>query len=121
MPDPDRPPTILGPHGEGYCRHCHFVVGLGEDGLLDPHSRGHGNGQECKGSRTRPPKLTPYASRKVAFKTKAELVQCPMCKRYVPLLSDGRMNGHTVSAANISYCKGGFNYPSFRDHEGERG
>lgn len=121
-PPERRPPTILSEYGEGYCRHCIFVVGLGPDGMLLTHARSSQMApRECKGSQTRPPARTPITSRKVAFRTKAELVQCPVCKRQVPLLSDGRMNGHAESPANIKYCAGGYNYPSFRNHEGERG
>lgn len=119
MSTTSRPPSILSEFGEGYCRHCIFVVGLDQDGMLLAHTRGHGGTQVCKGSVTRPPKLTPYASKKAAFRTKAEMVQCPVCRRQVPLLVDGRMGSH--AGLSTTYCKGGYNYPSFRDHEGERG
>jgi len=71
----------LSPHGEGYCRWCFFVVGLDHDGLLTAHER---NGlyeapKTCKGSGTRPPKVTPYASRKAAFLTRSPREWCPTC------------------------------------------
>lgn len=64
----DRPPTILSPHGEGYCRWCQFVVGLGSSGLLAPHVRGKNGDRWCPGSDTTPPKVTPYSSRKAMFR-----------------------------------------------------
>ena len=87
--EPDPPHTgvrPLSPYGEGYCRWCWFTVGLDCSGLLDGHSRGlaeYGQRKPCPGSLTRPPKRTPYSSRKAAFKVKAEEVWCPGCKSTV--------------------------------------
>lgn len=112
----------LGPYGEGYCRVCHFIIGLTANGLIERHTRG---GQfaptECKGGFKKAPKLIPTTSKLAAFKTKAGLVLCPVCTQMVPLLADGRMNGHVVAAGPPTYCKGGYNFPNFRDHGGERG
>jgi len=77
----------LSPHGEGYCRWCFFVVGLTDRGLLEAHTRGivsYGAAKTCPGTDTRPPKNTPYASRKAAFKQTAPKAWCPVCKRFVP-------------------------------------
>lgn len=72
----------LSPYGEGYCRWCFFVVGLGPGSLLDQHFRGM---KECPGSGTRPPEVTPYASRKAAFRVKAADAWCPGCGQKVPV------------------------------------
>lgn len=120
MDDPPRPPSILSEHGEGYCRYCVFVVGLDPAGMLARHWRGQ-TATECKGSGTRPPARTPLVSRKAMFRVTAKRVDCPTCKRSVPLLADGRMNGHTISASSMRYCPGGYNFPNYRDHSGERG
>lgn len=119
-PDPEhsglRP---LGPYGEGYCRVCHFIIGLTANGLIERHTRG---GQfaptECKGSFKKAPKLIPTTSKLAAFKTKAGLVLCPVCAQTVPLLADGRMNGHVVAAGPPKHCKGGFSFPDSRDERG---
>lgn len=82
----DRPPTILSPHGEGYCRWCQFTVGLTPHGLLERHYRGKysdGVGAMCKGSDTVPPKLTPYSSRKAAFRVVPKTARCPGCVQEV--------------------------------------
>ena len=84
-PEP-RPPTILGEYGEGYCRHCHFTVGLDRGGLLNRHVRGQSpGGPACDGSHTTPPKITPYRSRLAAFRTTADTVVCPSCGQTVDL------------------------------------
>lgn len=81
-----RKPTILGPYGEGYCRFCCFVVGLGPDGRLDNHRRGQIPGAAlCDGSGVIPPKATPYASRKAMFRVTSDKVDCPGCAQKVPL------------------------------------
>lgn len=81
---------ILGPYGEGYCRHCHFVVALWRDGTLIHHTRGPGGygtpPAECKGSGRRPAKRTPVTSRKAAFRLKAHQGQCPVCDRTVDVV-----------------------------------
>ena len=113
-------------YGEGYCRWCHFVVGLDHYGLLVRHFRG-GSGDElrgprgCKGSGTKPPKVTPYMSRKAMFKTVGRKERCHVCNREVPLLPDGRMTSHTPDPYRPTWhCKGGYQVPG-RDHGGERG
>lgn len=122
-PEPDhsglRP---LSPWGEGYCRYCHFVVGLTYDGQLAGHNRGAQlqSNSACKGGGTRPPKVTPYASRKAAFTTKSEKVDCHVCGRGVYLLADGRMSAHTSSTSSLARCSGGYHLPQ-RDHANERG
>lgn len=91
MTDPPapRPATILGEHGEGYCRHCHFVEALDHNGLITEHRRGIGNVAQdrCKGSGRRPPKLTPYASRLAAFRTTMETALCRYCDQYQSVMS----------------------------------
>lgn len=82
---PHRGPSILSEYGEGYCRWCQFIVGLSGDGLIMAHSRNTMiSPRECKGSRTRPPKLTPYTSRKAAFKLRSQLAWCPQCRQWAP-------------------------------------
>lgn len=121
-PTGDRPPSILGPYGEGYCRVCKFIEPLDPAGLIEAHSRGQMiSPHECKGSGGRPAKVTPRESRLVAFKTKSEKVQCPVCKRTVNLLNDGRMTQHTPQYSVTSPCKGSYNFPTFRDYGNERG
>lgn len=90
-PDPDhtglRP---LGPHGEGYCRVCCFVIGLTARGLLEEHQRGavdaYGSPQNCKGSSKPPAKVTPYASRKAAFRYTPNKAWCPECRQDAPIM-----------------------------------
>lgn len=82
-PPPERrPETILGVYGEGYCRHCHFIEALDENGLIITHGRGLGNFVQptCKGSGKRPPKLTPYRSALAAFRVTAPTATCPVCQ-----------------------------------------
>lgn len=85
-----RPPTILGPFGEGYCRHCRFIEGLTEDGLINEHQRGMSQQWEtpksCPGSLTVPPKLTPYSSKKSAFRSWATTGECPECRRRMEVM-----------------------------------
>lgn len=113
-PAPDggaRRPTILSPYGEGYCRWCLFVVGLGPDGKLDWHQRGNADPYnapaECKGSGTRPPKVTPYASEKARFVTKSPVAWCESCKQYVPVArkSGGMVYTRHLEANRIKVCK----------------
>lgn len=76
----------LSPYGEGYCKACQFVIGLDCDGRVAQHWRGaHGlmTSRECKGSGWKPPKVTPYSSRKAAFTANAPDVRCPECERVV--------------------------------------
>lgn len=87
--DSDRPPTILSEYGEGYCRVCHFVIGLTWQGVLGPHIRGAhglhlGDVGECKGSYKVPPKVTPCSSAKAMFRVTPTMAWCPDCKADVP-------------------------------------
>jgi hypothetical protein len=86
-----RPATILSPYGEGYCRQCRFIVGLGPTGLLDYHSRGnvYGPPTVCDGGGRRPAKVTPYMSRKSVFKVRIPDDYCPGCKQVVPTTTHG--------------------------------
>jgi hypothetical protein len=83
-------PTILSPYGEGYCRYCRFIIGLGPDGLLERHFRGRHSrdrfGDElkaCKGSDRRPAPASrvPYWARKSRFRYEAPVARCPKCKQ----------------------------------------
>lgn len=86
-----RPATILSPYGEGYCRQCRFILGLGPDGRLDHHSRGNVYGQPtvCEGGGRLPAKVTPYASRKSAFRVRIPDDYCPGCKQVVATTTHG--------------------------------
>lgn len=113
----------LSPWGEGYCRHCCFVVGLTYDGQLAEHTRGAQlmDPKPCKGTGARPPKITPYASRKAAFRAVARKEQCHLCKRDVVLLADGRLSAHSRDPYRLTdTCAGGYRFPE-RDHANERG
>jgi hypothetical protein len=92
-----RPATILSPYGEGYCRQCRFIIGLGPTGLLDYHSRGnvYGPPTVCDGGGRRPAKVTPYMSRKSVFKVRIPDDYCPGCKQVVATTTHG---GQTVYA-----------------------
>lgn len=82
----NRPPSILSPHGEGYCSHCRFVIGLDKFGLMDGHSRGAngaGEGKPCPGSARRPAGRTPYASRLSMFRVTSPDTWCPECRQSV--------------------------------------
>lgn len=111
-PDP-RPPTILSDHGDGYCRVCHFIVGLDANGLLLPHVRGaHGLAARygeinpaCKGGDRPPPKLTPFTSRLAAFSTKPRQDQCPACHQTVIIDASTRWTMHTQYPGNYEWCK----------------
>lgn len=109
-PDPARPPTILSDYGEGYCRHCQFVVGLTQQGTLAPHVRGTAvyDRKPCKGSYTRPPSRTPYYSRKAAFTVRVPKATCPHCK--IPV--DVKIIGGTPTYARHS--RPGTLYPAAR-------
>lgn len=88
----------LSPHGEGYCRTCHFVVGLTDTGKLETHSRGSSMSnvhEECKGSHRKPAPVTPVTSRAARFTCEAPVVRCWLCNRDVPLLYDGRYGAHS--------------------------
>jgi len=120
----DRPPSILSEWGEGYCRWCFFVVGLSHDGRLAQHHRNSSyQPRQCDGSGTLPPKITPFSSRKAAFKQVAKKHPCHVCRRTVPVLSDGRLGPHAVAHHATTNCAGGYQLPRppERDHSGERG
>lgn len=83
-------PSILSPYGEGYCKVCRFIVGLGPDGLMDRHSRGRNldryssnHNKPCKGSGRRPAPASrvPYWSRRSRFRYEAPVVRCPHCNQ----------------------------------------
>ena len=78
----------LSPHGEGYCRHCRFILGLDDRGRLDLHMRGPvTDRQMCKGSGARPARRTPVESRKSRFVTRGEKIRCPRCARELTTLA----------------------------------
>lgn len=84
---PTRKPCLLSEFGEGYCRWCHFVVGLTRWGVMARHYRGRGLPQgekHCPGSLKAPAKRTPYSSRKAAFRVTPRRVWCEECRRDVP-------------------------------------
>ncbi len=107
-----RPPSILSPHGEGYCRHCRFVVGLGADGLMDTHqyNRGLATGdmKPCKGSGKVPPRITPYAAELNKFKATARKVVCPTCEQTVTVGWMNQVSRHEVKGWTREMCKGSF-------------
>lgn len=111
-PDP-RPPTILSEFGDGYCRVCHFIVGLGADGLLLTHTRGaHGlaakygeANPQCEGSGKPPTKLTPLTSRLAAFSTKPRTGTCPTCGQTVVIDASGRWVMHGKAPGIYDWCK----------------
>ena len=118
----------LSPYGEGYCRVCQFIVGLDPHGLLVAHTRHisiyHDERNRCDGSDTRPPKKTPYASRRAAFRTSAKKADCRICGQEVSVLADGRMRRHSVTPYRLSAaCDGSYQLPGppERDHGRERG
>lgn len=82
----------LSPHGEGYCKECRFIVGLTEDGRLEPHERGRtlagSYGRTvvwCPGGDRRPaPKSrVPFFSRLSAFRLRSHSAPCPSCGKTV--------------------------------------
>lgn len=125
-PDPPRPPTILGIYGEGYCRVCHFIEALDSQGRIIGHSRGANATEQCKGSFTRPPKLTPYRSRLAAFRVDPPRELCMFCLTDAPLSAYGSFARHWHGAR---VCQGTATYPAGpvqppppgRDHGNERG
>lgn len=117
MDDTPRPASILSPYGEGYCRFCRFVVGLNEYGLLDGHRRGlsmegryaeTSNAPLCKGSDRAPAKVTPYQSKKSAFRMNVAMGECRTCGRRVRL--DPRapevLGYHDVTSYMRQVCPG---------------
>lgn len=108
----DRPPTILSPHGEGYCRYCRFVVGLGADGLMDQHYYNRGQVADatkpCKGSLRIPPKVTPYASKLAMFKVTAQKITCPGCGKPTVVGWHDMIAQHEVPGWSREMCKASF-------------
>lgn len=83
----------LGPHGEGYCRTCHFIEPLDGRGRLATHTRwqvkeyGHSSVDDrrvCKGGGKKPPRVTPWYSRIAMFRVTA-VGECPTCHQEVGL------------------------------------
>lgn len=116
--------SILSPHGEGYCRHCRFVLGLDYLGRLDYHVRGtvtdyghKGVPEMCEGSGRKPAKVTPYYAAKNRFITRLAKVTCHVCGQRVNRRLDKRYASH--NGGDRTPCPGG--YRLIRDHTGERG
>lgn len=112
-----REPTILSPFGEGYCRHCRFIVGLGPDGLLDRHCRGRHSrdryGAEleaCKGSNRRPvpPQRVPYWSRRSRFRYEPPMARCPRCGQDAKASTFGGLVDTLYFLRHRSRIRGGF-------------
>lgn len=109
----------LSPHGEGYCRACHFIIGLADDGRLEFHSRGrHGSAPTviCPGGKRKPPKITPYRSTKAMFKPEPDRTDCPLCGKNVARMFDGRLWGHpaegypaTAGPHSYPHCPASYN------------
>lgn len=110
-PNPDRPPTILSEYGEGYCTRCRFVIGLTAQGRMVPHFRGRGldaynpSGKHCDGSRRFPAKVTPYSSRKSAFRIRVSMDTCNDCGRRVEVV-DGALTWHSIFQYGGEKCPG---------------
>jgi hypothetical protein len=106
-PSPASPSTstLLGDHGEGYCTTCQFIIPLLPAGTLATHRR---DGSVCEGSLGKPPRRTPYYSRKSAFRVTAKKVTCPACNARVTLRYDDRMasTGH-----RLEHCPGRWRRP----------
>lgn len=116
----DRPPTILGPHGEGYCRHCRFIEPLDQHGAIEAHGS-----HPCEGGGTRPPARTPYASKLSSFTTVPPYAECPVCKGRAAVVTAGKVMGRHFAGANVCAGTGrpaGTPKPGpGRDHSNERG
>lgn len=107
--------SILSPYGEGYCKVCRFIVGLGPDGLIEEHTRldpesVHSVGRKpCPGGDRTPPKRIPYAAGKNRFLTRSKRVECPYCKRTVKVRSHSSGQyyaDHTTSPWTRTTCQG---------------
>ncbi len=115
-----RPATILSEFGEGYCRWCHFIEGLGADGTLYNHSRGIANSYGtnvptvCDGSGKPPTKLTPLTSRKAAFSTRAKGALCPSCMTKVELVAGGWFVQHRPPLSFHQWCNWSLKKPPTR-------
>lgn len=81
--------SILSPYGEGYCKACRFIVGLGPDGLLeghtrlDPESMHTGVRRPCPGGFATPPKRIPFTAGKNRFRIRSKRTECPQCHQQV--------------------------------------
>ena len=110
-PPSDRPPTILSEYGEGYCTRCRFVIGLDARGRLCFHSRGKGldtynpEGGRCDGTGRPPAKVTPYSSRKSAFRIRVSMDTCNDCGRRVEVV-DGALAWHSIFQYGGEKCPG---------------
>lgn len=105
----------LGPHGEGYCPVCRFVVGLDPRGRLERHTRTMGaylTAGPCKGGDRAPAKRTPFASRKSAFRVTSNKPKCPQCGAGVNLLMSGRYEYHTVESDRFTGCRASGRFPN---------
>ncbi len=89
----DSAETLLGEHGEGYCRTCRFIEPLDPKGRIAWHSRVGGMGWPtlCKGSGQRPGARTPFLSRLSRFSTDGVKVECLECGRFPLYLSPARI------------------------------
>lgn len=106
---------ISSPHGDGYCKECHFVVGLEEDGLLEVHYRGASlqvyERAACPGSDTRPGRRQPKESRDAAFTTKGTHNTCKVCFRKVTVRStvtSSHLARHTTALHSLDVCPGSY-------------
>lgn len=109
---------ISSPHGDGYCKECHFVVGLEEDGLLEVHYRGASlqayERAACPGSDTRPGRRQPKESRNAAFTTKGTHNTCKVCFRKVMVRQPGPrvaypyLARHTTALNTSDMCPGSY-------------
>lgn len=109
---------IFSPHGDGYCKECHFVVGLEEDGLLEVHYRGASLKayvrEPCPGSDTRPGRRQPKESRNAAFTTKGTRNTCGVCFRKVTVRPAGPQSTypylapHTTALHTSDMCGGSY-------------
>jgi hypothetical protein len=95
--------SILSPYGEGYCRHCRFIIGLDASGRLDKHIRGPvaaswdvSTRKACKGGGRAPAKVTPYYSRLSMFRTRAKKDYCRGCQQQISIRHDGTFELHAT-------------------------
>lgn len=83
--------------------------------MLDFHVRGsvtdygaRGVPEKCKGSGTKPAKVTPYAASKSRFITRMPKAFCPLCRQRVSTRIDGRFASHRVAPGVAPPCHGGY-------------
>ena len=107
-----RPASILSPHGEGYCRHCRFIIGLDADGFMDRHWYNRGvhtdDSKPCKGSFRRPAVDTPYRSNLSIFKATPQYEACPVCGDSTLIQYDSMFAQHIAKSNKYEYCRGSF-------------